>query len=98
MPLSTNEYKQGLNKRESFLLSALARADKNIFTLADAKRIVKKNTKELMHSLIEKKWVLPLKRGLYVIVQADCSAVTLEGGLPPSNYPDISEFLRNSEM
>jgi len=71
MPLSTNEYKQGLNKRESFLLSALARADKNIFTLADAKRIVKKNTKELMHSLIEKKWVLPLKRGLYVIVPLD---------------------------
>ncbi len=71
MPLSTKEYKKGLNKRESFLISSLARADKNIFTLADAKRIVKKNTKELMHSLIEKKWVLPLKRGLYVIVPLD---------------------------
>ena len=71
MPLSTKEYKQGLNKTESFLLSSLARADKNIFTLADAKRIIKKNTKELMHSLIEKKWVLPLKRGLYVIVPLD---------------------------
>lgn len=71
MPLSTKEYKQGLNKTESFLLSSLARADKNIFALADAKRIVKKNTKELMHSLIGKKWVLPLKRGLYVIVPLD---------------------------
>jgi len=30
--------------------------------------------------------------------QADCSAVTLEGGIPPSNIPHISEFLRNSEM
>ena len=30
--------------------------------------------------------------------QADCSAVTLEGGIPSSNIPHISEFLRNSEM
>jgi predicted transcriptional regulator of viral defense system len=71
MPLSTKEYKQGLNKTESFLLSSLARADKNIFSLADAKRIVPKNTKELMHSLIGKQWVLPLKRGLYVIIPLD---------------------------
>ena len=71
MPLSTKEYKQGLNKTESFLLSSLARADKNIFSLVDARKIVKKNTKELMHSLIGKKWVLPLKRGLYVIVPLD---------------------------
>jgi len=68
MPLSTKEYKQGLNKTESFLLSSLARADRNIFSLADARKIIRKNTKELMHSLIEKKWVLQLKRGLYVIV------------------------------
>jgi len=30
--------------------------------------------------------------------QADCSAVTLEGSLPPSNNPNISEFLRNFEL
>jgi Ca2+/H+ antiporter len=33
--------------------------------------------------------------------QADCSAVTLEGGLPPSNYPrdfGISKKFRNAEL
>jgi len=28
----------------------------------------------------------------------DCSAVTLEGGIPPSNNPHISEFLKNSDV
>lgn len=71
MGLSTRKYKQGLSKKESFLISSLARGNKNVFTIEDARGIVKDNTKKIMHSLIQKKWVLPLKRGLYVIVPLD---------------------------
>jgi len=71
MELSTKEYKKGLSKRESFLISSLARQDKTVFSIEDAKRVVKENAKKSMHSLIEKKWVLPLKRGLYAIVPMD---------------------------
>lgn len=71
MELITKEYKQGLSKKESFLISFLASKDKNIFGIEDAKEIVKENTKKIMHSLIQKKWVLPLKRGLYAIVPLD---------------------------
>jgi len=39
MELSTKEYKQGLSKRESFLISSLAREDKTIFDIEDTKRI-----------------------------------------------------------
>ena len=61
-------YKKGLTPKESLLLSTLARLDRHIFTIQDAKKVVKDNTKKILHSLVEKKWVLPLKRGLYVIV------------------------------
>jgi predicted transcriptional regulator of viral defense system len=71
MELTTKEYKQGLSKKESFLISSLASRDKSIFGIEDAKEIVKENAKKTMHSLIQKKWVLPLKRGLYVIVPLD---------------------------
>jgi hypothetical protein len=37
-------------------------------------------------------------RNLQSYACSDCSAVSLEGDLPPSNHPDISEFLRKSEM
>lgn len=71
MELSTRTYKQGLSKKESFLISSLARENKNVFTIEDARQIVKDNTKKIMHSLMEKKWLLPLKRGLYAIVPLD---------------------------
>jgi len=71
MELSTKEYKQGLSKRESFLISSLAREDKTIFDIEDAKKIIEENAKKTMYSLIQKKWVLPLRRGLYVIVPLD---------------------------
>jgi predicted transcriptional regulator of viral defense system len=68
MKPSAKEYRKGLSKKESFLISSLAREDRPIFTIDDAKRHVPENTKEVMHSLAKKKWVLPLKRGLYAIV------------------------------
>jgi len=71
MELSTKEYKEGLSKRESFLISSLAREDKTIFNIEDVRKIIKDSAKRTMHSLIQKKWVLPLKKGLYVIVPLD---------------------------
>ncbi len=61
-------YKQGLTTKESLLISSLAREDKKIFSINDARCVIQKDTKKTMSSLIRKKWVLPLKRGLYAIV------------------------------
>lgn len=61
-------YKQGLTAKESLLISSLSREDKKIFSINDARCVIEKDTKKTMSSLIRKKWVLPLKRGLYAIV------------------------------
>ncbi len=71
MELSGNKYRKGLTARESFLLSSLSRKDKSIFTIEDVKRLIKHDYKKLTHSLIKKKWILPLKKGLYAIVPLD---------------------------
>lgn len=71
MGLTTNEYRLSLSKRGSFLLSSLARKNKSIFTIVEAKKILKENPKKVMSYLIQKKWVLPLKKGLYAIVPLD---------------------------
>lgn len=65
------DYKKGLTSRESFLISTLARQDKKIFNIEAARSVIEKDTKKIMSSLIRKKWVLPLKRGLYAIVPLD---------------------------
>jgi len=65
------EYKKGLTQRESLLISALARQDRKIFSTEDARAVTEGNAKKMMSSLIKKKWVLPLKRGLYAIVPLD---------------------------
>jgi len=61
-------YKQGVTAKESLLISSLAREDKKIFSISEARSVIEKETKKIMSSLIRKKWVLPLKRGLYAIV------------------------------
>ncbi len=71
MELTTNKYRSSLTKKGSFLLSTLARQDKNIFTTDEARDILKKDPKKIMSDLIENKWVLPLKKGLYAIVPLD---------------------------
>jgi predicted transcriptional regulator of viral defense system len=71
---STEEYREGLSKTESFLLASLARSDKNVFTSTDAREALGRDASGVMHSLMRKKWVLPLKKGLYV-------AVPLEAGV-----------------
>lgn len=60
--------RRGLSNKESFLLSTLARKDKPIFSINDARKVLKGDVRKTLSSLKEKKWILPLKRGLYVIV------------------------------
>jgi len=69
--MSEEDYKKGLAKRESLLISALARQDKKIFSIGDARTVTEADPRKIMSSLIKKKWVLPLKRGLYAIVPLD---------------------------
>ncbi len=66
-----DDYKKGLTQSESLLISALARQDRKIFSIEDARAVTERDAKKIMSSLIGKKWVLPLKRGLYAIVPLD---------------------------
>ena len=71
MTLSTEKYKKGLGKKESFLISSLSRDDKLIFTTEDAKAIIGENAKNTIYHLVKKKWILQLKKGLYIVVPLD---------------------------
>jgi predicted transcriptional regulator of viral defense system len=71
MKENTEKYRKGLSKKESFLLSELARENKPIFTVKEAKKILKEEPYLTLHSLKEKKWILTLKSGLYAIVPLD---------------------------
>jgi predicted transcriptional regulator of viral defense system len=71
MGLTTEKYREGLGRKESYLISSLARDNRNIFTVDDAKAIVGEGAKRTMYSLMRKKWVLKLKRGMYAIVPLD---------------------------
>jgi len=71
MKENTGKYRKGLSKKESFLLAELARQDKNIFTVKQAKKILNEEPYVTLHSLKEKKWILGIKAGLYAIVPLD---------------------------
>ncbi|MEW6664126.1 MAG: type IV toxin-antitoxin system AbiEi family antitoxin [Thermodesulfobacteriota bacterium] len=83
---STEEYRKGLGKKESFLLSSLARKDRKVFTAGDAGEILGGPASGVMHSLIRKKWVLPLKKGLYI-------AVPLEAGVKGAESFIVHNFV-----
>jgi predicted transcriptional regulator of viral defense system len=71
MKLSAKKYKSTLGGKEAFLIRSLAEQQKTIFTIEDAIRAVGPNAKEIVHHLAIKKWVLPLKRGLYAMAPLD---------------------------
>ncbi|MBM3334589.1 type IV toxin-antitoxin system AbiEi family antitoxin domain-containing protein [Candidatus Sumerlaeota bacterium] len=71
MTLTAKEYKPGLGKREASLIAVLAERNKALFTAQDAKALAGHDAKEVVRWLVRKKWVLPLKRGLYAIVPLD---------------------------
>jgi predicted transcriptional regulator of viral defense system len=71
MKEKTETYRKGLGKKESFLLSELARRDKPIFKTKDAKEVLGENPYLILHALRKKKWILAIKNGLYAIVPLD---------------------------
>jgi len=71
MGLSTEEYRKGLGNKESFLISSLSRDNKHIFAIDDAKAIIGEDAKNTIYNLTKKKWLLQLKKGLYIIVPLD---------------------------
>ena len=60
-----------LTKRESYLLSWLAREDRNIFSINEIRKVTPGDAAKIAHSLVQKRWILPLKKGLYAIVPLD---------------------------
>jgi len=71
MELSAKEYKSTLGEKEAFLIRALSEEQKTIFTIEDAVKFSGPGAKKTVFGLARKKWVLPLKRGLYAIVPLD---------------------------
>jgi len=67
----TEEYRKGIGKKESLLLTELARQNRPIFTVKDARAILKENPYLTLHQLKRKKWILTIKGGLYAIVPLD---------------------------
>jgi len=65
------EYKATLGEKEAFLVRALSQEGKGLFTITDASRLLGAGARKVVHRLARKKWVLPLKRGLYAIVPLD---------------------------
>jgi predicted transcriptional regulator of viral defense system len=71
MELSAKEYKSTLGEKEAFLVRSLAEEGRTIFAIEDASRLLGPGAKKVVHRLALKKWVLPLKRGLYAMVPLD---------------------------
>jgi predicted transcriptional regulator of viral defense system len=67
----TEDVRGGLSRNESLLLAALSERGKSIFKIEDIVAELKcsyEYAKVLAHSLTKKKWVIALKRGVYLIV------------------------------
>lgn len=63
---SITQYRKALSSRESRILSSLSYEGNNIFTTDDVKRFVKE-PKNLLDNLVRKKWILKIRKGVYVI-------------------------------
>ncbi|MGI0102708.1 MAG: type IV toxin-antitoxin system AbiEi family antitoxin domain-containing protein [Nitrosotalea sp.] len=64
--ISITKYRRTLSDRESKILSELSYKNKRIFTLDDIKGLVDK-PKNFLDQLTRKKWILKIRRGVYVI-------------------------------
>ena len=67
----TGNVRAGLSRNESVLLSSLSEKDKTIFKLEDVIAELKCSytyAKVLANNLARKKWVIVLRRGVYLIV------------------------------
>ena len=70
----TQNVRQGLSNTESLLLASLSAKEKKIFVLKDVKAELNcsyDSAKHLAKSLVRKKWIINLIRGVYLIVPLD---------------------------
>lgn len=65
--IAINKYRRTLSDAEARVLSNLSYNGRTIFTLEDIKEFVPR-PKNLLDSLVRKRWILKLRRGVYVIV------------------------------
>ena len=63
---SITQYRKALSSRESRILSSLSYEGNNIFTTDDVKKFVRE-PKNLLDNLVRKKWILKIRKGVYVI-------------------------------
>jgi predicted transcriptional regulator of viral defense system len=63
---SIKKYRESLSSTEARILSDLSFKGKGIFTLDDIKQY-DVNSKDLLYNLIQKNWILRIKKGLYMI-------------------------------
>lgn len=61
-----NQYRHTLSDRESRFLSSLSYEGKTIFTSRDIRELATK-PKNILDNLVRKRWILKLRRGVYVI-------------------------------
>ncbi len=61
-------YSRTLSDRESTILSNLSFSGKNIFTTNDLKQYDVAKPKNLLDSLVRKRWILKIRKGVYAIV------------------------------
>ena len=69
--ISMDEYSKALGKAESRFLATLASRDKSIFTTDDARQasgMPAMATNSLISGLLQRKWLIRLNRGVYLIV------------------------------
>ena len=64
---SAIQYRRTLSERESRILSTLSYKGKTIFTTDDIKEFTN-NPKDLLNWLVRKRWILKVRKGVYVVV------------------------------
>ena len=64
--ISIKKYRRTSSDRESRVLSELSYKNKSVFTLDDIKKLVDK-PKNFLDQLTRKKWILRIRRGVYII-------------------------------
>ena len=77
-----------LSDKESNILSELSYHNKSIFTTEDIKKL-EKNPKSILENLVKKKWILKIRRGVYLIIP-------LEAGKEGADNYTIHSFVIGS--
>ena len=87
---TTDKYRNGLSKGEASVLSRLSHSGKSIFTLEDIRNEVT-NPSAFAGRLVRKKWLVRVKRGLYLLAP-------LEAGETGADSHTVHSFLIASHL